>query len=396
MKSTEELESLNARFPEVSFQPDDTWEGVKNRFSEIEDEFQQYLEKDKQNLLDVEQRQILRDLCNKIGRYFTRVLYKADRGIDLYIHALDIEKALNEPKRKIAKSLCGLGNAYVDNGQNEKAISYYKEACELLEDAQKEYSEDSAEAAKSISVELAAVYHHLGSAYYGMGLQDALECYERERALLVELYGENDFKNYIRIVGLKINIGNVERDINENSNVALELFTSVIDWIEINNRSAQPPAFLFTAYRARGKAQIFLGSIDRALEDFEKAEKIYLSLNVNTAHSHMFYILDGKADALFSSGRIEDAAKVYRRALEINMALHEDKPNGHPDLATSFRKMGKLAIHNGEYGEAEELLSKAFVMYTKTLYPGHFDIKATEAEVAELKRLRDNRKNPLK
>ncbi|MCP4161481.1 MAG: tetratricopeptide repeat protein [Deltaproteobacteria bacterium] len=109
---------------------------------------------------------------------------------------------------------------------------------------------------------------------------------------------------------------------------AIELYNEVI---KQNDSNPSP-------WINRGSCYSYLGKLEHAIKDFDKALKIAIKLTKNKNHPNLAYIYYNKAYALDNAGEIEKAISIYERVIKINPSYPDARGNLAWILATAKKK----------------------------------------------------------
>lgn len=225
----------------------------------------------------------------------------------------------DKPRESAAGLLSDIGQAYHSRGQLEKALLHYRQALDRHTSSGEKGMKGSGDA-----IELASLYNRLGQALHDQGkVAEAEEHYQKalrlqQKALRVD---------HPRIAETLMNIARNQQDSGEG-----DMAMSTIEWAE----------------------RLLLGK--ESTPEFGG-------------------VLSMKADLLRENGRLAEAERVAKTALEAQEIIYGN--DDAPEMAITLIGLGNIVHDRHEYQEAVKFYMRALAINLKTVGARHPETAAT-------------------
>ncbi|CAF3934784.1 unnamed protein product [Rotaria sp. Silwood1] len=246
-----------------------------------------------------------------------------------------------------------LGWVKDDQGQYERAITYYTKAIKIKE---QNSSEDE--------LDLSPYYNNIAMVYDNMGeYSKALEFYEKSLKIKEKALPPN----HPSLADSYNNISQVYKNMGDYSK-ALEFSEKALKIRE----EALPPNHpsLATSYNNIAIVYDNLGNYSKALEFYEKSHQI-LEKALPPNHPNLASSYNNIAIVHVNMGEYSKALKLFEKGLKID---EKNLPPNHSDLAPPYNNIGAVYYTMKDYLKALEFYEKSLHIREKTLPPNHPDI----------------------
>lgn len=127
--------------------------------------------------------------------------------------------------------------------------------------------------------------------------------------------------------------------------------------------------------RARGNAAHYFGRYDEAAVELRHA----VQLGEGGDSLILAEDLDALADTLCLAGKLDEAASIQRRALDL---LERGLGEGHPITARALETLGKIRMAQGRFDEARDAYATSLARREAVLGPEHIDIAVVATNLA--------------
>ncbi|CAF1325624.1 unnamed protein product [Adineta steineri] len=212
--------------------------------------------------------------------------------------------------------------------------------------------------------EKAHYYNQLGCVKNDQGdYEKAISYFEQG----LEIWQKTPSSNHRSLCTLYNNIGLVYNNMGEYS----KALSSLEKALEIRQKSlpSNHPS-LATSYNNIATAYDKMGEYTKALPSFEKALEIWQK-TLPSNHPSLATLCNNIGLVYNNMGEYSKALSSLEKALEIRQ---KTLPSNHPDLATSYNNIGNVYTKVAEYSKALSSLEKALEVWQKTLPLNHPDL----------------------
>ena len=296
--------------------------------------------------------EILGDLLLKIGQF-----NKAD---ELYNVLLEQTSNVNE------KSLYNnqLGLVHLDQGNYEKALSYFKQGLKIRQ-----------ETLPINHPHLAISYNNIGLAYDKMGeYKKALSYYRKDLEISLICFPSN----HPSLATLFNNIGLVNNNMEEYEN-ALSCYEKALEIREEILPSNHPD--LATLYNNIGLVYDQMEEYEKALLSHEKALQIRKKA-LPPNHPDIGLSYNNIGLIYRKMGEYEKALLFYEKDLQISQ---KSLSSNHPQLATSYNNIGWVYRFMEDYSKALEYFQHSLDIRQRSLPPTHPSILKVKESIEFVK-----------
>ncbi|CAF3688462.1 unnamed protein product [Adineta steineri] len=291
--------------------------------------------------------------CNQLG-YLKDDQGDYEKAISYYEKELEIQQKNLPPNHSLlATSFNNIASMYHKMGKYLKALSFFKNDLAIQE--------------KTLPLNhprLATSYNNIGSMYYKMGeYSAALSFYERA----LEIQQKTLPSDHPDLATSYNNIGMVYHKTEEYSK-ALSFHEKALE-IKQNSLPSSHPDFA-TSYNNIGLVYNKMGQYSKALSFHEKALEIYQK-TLPSNHPDLANSYGNIGSVYNSTGEFSKALTFFGKELEIRQ-----KPlsTNHSDLATSYNNIGMVYHKMDEYSKALPFHEKALEICQKNLPSSHPDL----------------------
>lgn len=324
------------------------------------------------------------------NRYF---LNKYDDAINFYGHTLTIRlKKLDSESLEVASTYNGLGIAYDENGNYDKALDAYYKSLNICLILGKENL-------------IATCYNNIGAVLYNKGYYDEA-CENVKKALSIRIKVLGEF--HLMTASSYNNLG-VYYNVMGDNNKAIDYY---IKALEIRKKNLPPDhPDLSTSYRNIGnsyrdkgdyekgilylnkamKAQKktikinninlsdtykSLGSIYYMSKNYEKSkyylkQSILIKLNVLGENDSGISDCYNNLGLIYEISTLDSALFFYNRSLNIHLEVLGEN---HPDVAVSYNNLGNVYLKKGDFINAIEYHKKALSIRLNKFGSFHSDM----------------------
>mgnify|MGYP001048328494 FL=1 len=336
------LQMLVQCMPEIAKEPDATWTQAKLYFSNVTSVLAS-VPKMVQPFLA-----ILYDRAAIYSRELTcdymAALFFHQQALEIY---RQIHKGKNHPD--ITKSLNNVGIVYKELGQYEDALTYLKQALEMV---QVLYSGNHSEAANFLN--------NIGMVYYESNQpQEALRYFQQAFEMGKALY----VGNHVNIARFLNNLGIAYRGLGQYED-ALTYLKQALEMVQAlySGNHSEAANFLNNigmVYYESKQPQEALRYFQQA---FEMGKALYVGNHVNIAR-----FLNNLGIAYRGLGQYEDALTYLKQALRMRQVLYT---GNHTTIADSLNDIGLVYYETRQPQEALQYFQQALKMY-QALYPNN-------------------------
>ncbi|CAF1191750.1 unnamed protein product [Adineta steineri] len=257
-----------------------------------------------------------------------------------------------------------LGGIHWNQGDYEKAISYYKQGLEIQE-----------KTLPSNHPSLATSYNNIGLVYYDMGeYVAALSFYEQA----FEIQQETLPSNHPSLATSYGNIGSVYYDMGEYSEALLSHEKALK--IQQNTLPSNHPD-LATSYNNIGLVYDNIGEYSKALSYYEKTLEIEQK-TLPSNHPSLATSYNNIGSVYDNMGEYTKALSYYEKALVIRQ---KSLSSNHPSLATSYNNIGWVYRNMTDYAKALSFYERAQNIWQSALPPNHPDITDVKESIEIVK-----------
>ena len=300
-------------------------------------------------------------LFNNIGRVFYNQ-GDYEKALTYYKKSLEINESVQESDNpSAAATYDNIAQVYDKQGDYEKALEYFKKALAIRE---RVLGPDHSSTATTYN-NMAVLYDHQGD------YEKALEYFEKALAICERMLGPDHPDTatiYNNMAGVYDNQSDYEK--------ALEYFKKTL---AIRERVLGPD-HPDTAATYNNMALVYdkQGDYKMALEYYEKALVIYERV-LGPDHPDTATIYNNMALVYNKQGNYKKALEYYEKALAIKKrVLGQD----HPDTATTYNNMALVYFKQGDYEKALEYYEKSLAISEWVLGPDHPDTATTYSNMA--------------
>ncbi|CAF1178163.1 unnamed protein product, partial [Adineta steineri] len=291
--------------------------------------------------------------CNQLG-YLKDDQGDYEKAISYYEKELELQQKNLPPNHfLLATSYNNIASMYHKMGNYSKALSFFKNDLEIQQ--------------KTLPLNhprLATSYNNIGSMYYKMGeYSAALSFYERA----LEIRQKTLPENHPDLATSYNNIGMVYHKIEEYSK-ALSFHEKALE-IKQQSLPSSHPDFA-TSYNNIGLVYNKMGEYSKALSFHEKALEIYQK-TLPSNHPDLANSYANIGSVYNSTAEFSKALTFFGKELEIRQKSLS--PN-HSDLATSYNNIGLVYHKMDEYSKAPPFHEKALEICQKSLPLSHPDL----------------------
>jgi len=290
--------------------------------------------------------------------------FKYDEAIKLFEEALALGQTLfGENSVEIAAIYHNMASAYKNQGDYPQALEWHQKALVIREKALGKEHPDTA-----------STYNNMAIVYYSQGdYPKALEWHQKALVIREKALGKehpDTAKTYNNMAGVYYGQGDYPK--------ALEWYQKALDIHEKALGKEHPD----TASTYNNMANVYddQGDYPKALEWHQKAldicEKALGKEHPNTASTY-----NNMASVYKNQGDYPKALEWYQKALDIReKALGKE----HPDTAQTYNNMAGVYYSQGDYPKALEWYQKALDIYEKALGKEHPDTAMTYNNMASV------------
>jgi tetratricopeptide (TPR) repeat protein len=268
---------------------------------------------------------------------------KAEQLLEILLH-----QASNSTEKSLIYNLLGI--ALANQGYYAKALSFYKQELEIIQ-----------QTLLANHPNLATSLSNIGQLYSNMGeYSKALSFHEKALKIRQESLPEN----HPDLATSLSNIGQVYCNMGEYSK-ALPFYEKALKIREESLPANHPD--LATSLSSIGQLYSNMGEYSKALSFYEKALKIRQE-NLPANHPNLAISLSNIGQVYSNMGEYSKALSFYEKAHAI---FQESLPANHPSLATSLSNIGQVYSNMGEYSKALSFYEKAHAIDQESLPANH-------------------------
>ena len=289
--------------------------------------------------------------------------------------AFDIRKTLyGENNPKLAPSYVNIAGANLLLGNYELALLLFDTVLDITKNSEKE--EMGA---------IATAYGNKGLIYffYKGDYQKALECYEKQKALMLQKFGDKNpelITPYDHLSEVLMGMEKIDEAMDYNQkacDLAVEFY-------------GEKHPVTATLLHTRGKCHLYKGEPQKALEYYNQGYDILQRVYGND-NQYVADLLVMTAYAYFSMGDFEKSLEIEQKVLEIHVKIfgenHRTTAYDYLFLANCYRGMS-------DFSKAMANAEKALDIYNKTIGPDHEETLAAKQTIEEIQK--DKEKSGLR
>ncbi|CAF1500587.1 unnamed protein product [Adineta steineri] len=280
-----------------------------------------------------------------------------EKALTFYEESLGIrQKTLPPNHPDLAKSYKNIGAVHSHMANYPKALSYYEKALEIDQQSLPLNHPD-----------LASSYNNIGNVHADMGnYSQALSLYEKA----LEIQQQSLPPNHLDLASSYTNIGLVHSDMG-NYPKALSSYGKALEIKQQSLPSNHPD--LASSYNNIGNVHRNMGNYLKALISHEKALKIRQQ-SLPSDHPDLASSFNNIGNVHSSISNYPKALSYYEKALEIKQ---QSLPPNHPSLASSYGNIGNMHANMGNYPKAFSSYEKTLKIQQQSLPSSHPDLASS-------------------
>ena len=298
-------------------------------------------------------------ICQKSGQMNDMLPY--------FQKAFDIRKTLyGENNPKLAPSYVNIAGANLLLGNYELALLHFDTVLDITKNSEKE--EVGA---------IANAYGNKGLIYffYKGDYQKALECYEKQKALMLQKFGDKNpelITPYDHLSEVLMGMGKIDEAMDYNQkacDLAVEFY-------------GEKHPVTATLLHTRGKCHLYKGEPQKALEYFNQGYDIMQRVYGND-NQYVADLLVMTAYAYFSMGDFEKSLDAARKVLETHVKIL-----GENHRATAYDYLFLANCYHGmnDFSKAMTYAQKSLEIYNKTIGPDHEETITAKQTIEEIQK----------
>ncbi len=256
-----------------------------------------------------------------------------------------------KPHPDIARSLNNLGRAYELLGRLVKALEKHEQSLEMrlaIHGNEKPHPD------------VATSLNNLGNVYEGLGeLDKALEKHQESLKIKRAIHGHD--RPHPAIANSFNNLGSIYEE-QEKLDEALENHKKSLEMrLEIYGHE-KPHPDIARSLNNLGSVYERLDELDKALENHEQSLEMRLAIHGHKEpHPDIAMSLSNLGSVYEGLGRLDEALEKFKQSLKMKLAIHgHEKPD--PDIATSLNNLGNVYVRLGNLDEALEKYKQSLEM----------------------------------